>query len=194
MVRKVKLVYGFGVNDADYSVQPIINGKPVRCPFYSAWTDMLKRCYSSKCKTRYPTYIGCSVSAEWLLFSNFKLWMESQDWQGYALDKDLLFNGNKTYSPETCVFIDLITNNFTNANAATRGKWSLGVSFNKNHQRFQARCCNPFTRREEHLGYFDCQSKAHQAWRKRKHELALQLADLQTDKRAADALRSRYAP
>ena len=75
-----------------------------------------------------PTYKGCSVSEEWLRFSNFKRWMEKQDWDGKQLDKDILFEGNKVYSAETCVFVTSVVNSFTSDSGAKRGEWLIGVS------------------------------------------------------------------
>lgn len=187
-----KLVYGVGVNDADYIVNPKLNRKQVYCRFYRAWVDMLNRCYNPKCQAKHPTYIGCIVCDEWLTFSNFKAWMEKQDWHGKELDKDILFQDNKIYSPDTCVFITKATNLFTTSRQSNRGLYPIGVYFYKPLGKFKAQCCNPFANKKEALGYFDCQHEAHQAWKKRKHELALQLADLQTDRRVADALRARY--
>lgn len=109
-----KLVCGVGINDADYVFQKwetiIVNGKRKQkliweCDFYRTWKSMLARCYSIKTQERQPTYKGCSVSDEWLTFSVFKNWMEKQDWEDKQLDKDLLFEGNKVYSSETCVFV-----------------------------------------------------------------------------------------
>ena len=73
---------------------------------------MLQRCYSESHLVRQPTYKGCSVCEEWLTFSNFKSWMEQQDWEGKQLDKDLLVYKNKIYSPETCVFVSSVINSF----------------------------------------------------------------------------------
>lgn len=187
-----KLVCGVGVNDADYVVQQTVNGKRVWCPFYRVWAHMLERCYNKKFHARRLTYIGCSVCDEWLLFSNFKAWMQKQDWVGKQLDKDLLLKGNKVYSPENCVFVDLMTNSFTTDSSASRGEWPIGVCFNKPVGKFQSNIHNPFTKKQEHIGYFNCSDEAHLAWKKRKHELSCQIADLQTDRRVADALRARY--
>jgi len=194
MVNKManNLVYGVGVNDADYFTQQKINGKKYACPFYKKWLGMLERCYCPKYQAKYQTYIGCSVTDEWLTFSNFKGWMETQDWKGKQLDKDLLVKGNKIYSPETCVFVDRVTNSFTTDCLASRGEWPLGVSFNKSNSKLMAYCRNPFAKKLDHLGYFACQKQAHEAWRKRKHELSCKLANLQTDERVASALRVRY--
>lgn len=189
-----RLVFGVGVNDSHYSVKPIMNGRQVRCPFYSVWHSMLQRCYSEKYQEKQPSYKGCTVSSEWHSFINFQLWMAAQDWHGKQLDKDLLTLGNKVYSPDTCAFVDPMTNIFTADSAATRGEWPIGVTFHKHGGKFQAQCRNPFTNGSSYLGLFDCPNAAHEEWRKRKHELACQLADLQADDRVADALRLRYAP
>jgi len=188
-----KLVCGVGVNDANYFVNPTINGERVVCPFYSAWKHMLGRCYSAKFQAGCPTYTGCSVAPEWKSFMTFRSWMVERDWQGRQLDKDLLFPGNKVYSPQTCVFVSDGVNTFTIDSAATRGEWPIGVNWHKQKGKFAAMCSNPFTGKKEHLGYFTCPDAAHEAWRKRKHELALQFAEQQTDPRVAKALSSRYA-
>jgi len=196
-----KLVYGVGINDADYVVAKYetinVNGKRKRklvweCPFYRSWKSMLQRCYSPKLQEKYPTYKGCSVSEEWLRFSNFKRWMEKQDWEYKQLDKDLLFECNKVYSEETCVFVTSMVNSFTTDSGASRGEWLIGVNWSKREGKFRSQCHNPLTKKREHLGYFTCEIEAHQAWLKCKLELAHLLAAEQTDERVAKALIDRY--
>jgi len=196
MGRKKRLVQGVGINDANYVVttSEIVNGKLKQvweCPFYRSWKAMLRRC-SDKYKEDNPRYLGCSISEEWLTFSNYRKWMIRQDWENKQLDKNLLLPDNKIYSAETCVFVDSQINTFNN-NCTTSGEeHPVGFYWNKRQNKFHALCNNPFTKKSEHLGYFTCPNQAHEAWRKRKHELACQLADLQTDQRVAEALRIRY--
>lgn len=202
MVNNRRLVCGVGINDADYVVAihedlEKVNGKRKKrlvweCPYYRAWSSMLKRCYSSNFHKNNPAYKGCSVSEEWHLFSNFRAWMEEQDWRNKQLDKDLLVAGNKIYSPGTCVFIKRSVNVFLTDSRAARGEWPIGVSFYEPNQKYRAQCRNPFTNKVEHLGYFLRPEEAHQSWRLRKYELAKKLASLQTDDRVAEALISRY--
>jgi len=200
-MKAKKLVYGVGINDAEYVTQKWetieVNGKIKQrlvwyCPYYRVWRNMLKRCYSDKYQESQPTYRGCSVSEEWLRFSNFRAWMECQDWEGMQLDKDLLFSGNKVYSGETCVFVTRMVNTFTIDCRASRGEWLLGVCWHKRDGVFVSSCSNPFTKKQEHLGYFNCEVEAHQAWLNRKLELAHLLAAEQTDERVAKALIERY--
>ena len=197
--KRNKLVCGVGINDADYNVdvKKTINGKRVlvwRCPFYKCWKTMLERCYSENYYEKNPTYKDCKVCDEWLLFSNFKKWMEQQDWEGKQLDKDLLVVGNKVYSPETCVFVDCTVNNFIIDKSAYRGEFMIGVDLFKRDNKFRVRCSNPFTRKREWLGYFTNELDAHLAWKTKKHEFACQLADSEycNDSRLANALRTRY--
>lgn len=188
----IRLIYGVGLNDADYPVQPSVSGKQIMCPFYDKWKAMLQRCYSKKRQARHPAYVGCTVRPDWYVFSNFKKWMEQQDWRGKELDKDLLVPGNKVYCADACVFLDRMTNVFMTNSGAKRGEYPIGVYFSKRDEKFLAQCNNPFTGKKEHLGYYLNQHEAHCAWRKRKCELACQLADMQSDPRVAAALRTRY--
>lgn len=197
-----KSVYGVGVNDADYTVKKMetvgyVDGVRKQkqvwvCPYYRVWKDMLMRCYSSKFQERQPTYKGCSVSDEWLTFSVFKTWMECQDFEGMQLDKDLLFEGNKVYSDKTCVFVSRAVNSFTLDCGASKGEWLIGVYWHRRDGKFISQCSNPFTKKQENLGYFTCEQEAHEAWLTRKLELAYLLAAEQTDERIAKALIERY--
>ena len=196
-------MHGVGINDADYVTQKnetigYVNGKQKlkvvwMCPYHQTWKNMLRRCYSSKYQDKHPTYKGCSVSEEWLTFSVFKAWMMTQDWEDKQLDKDLLFESNKVYSPETCVFVTQTVNKFTIDRGASRGEFLIGVCWHKGANKFQAECSNPFTKKREYLGLFDCEQEAHESWLKRKLELAKELAAIQTDERVTEALINRYS-
>lgn len=197
-----RLVCGVGLNDAIDAISVTesvgyVDGKLKRrqlwvCPFYRAWVEMLRRCYSDSFQERQPTYLHCSVVDEWLVFSNFKSWMEKQDWEGKQLDKDILFPGSKIYSPDTCVFVSLVVNMFIVERGALRGEFPIGVCRNKTSQKFQASCSNPFTKKNEYLGSFTTPDAAHQTWLARKLELAILLAGQQADSRVATALIERY--
>lgn len=198
--KRNKLVEGVGVNDAEYTVceTVTINGKSKIvwiCPFYNTWKGMLMRCYSDKYQSKKPTYKGCSSCDDWLIFSNFKAWMEIQDWKGKQLDKDLLMEGNKVYSPDKCIFVPQTVNSFTNDQGNARGDYMLGVYWDKGTGKFRSMCNNPFNGKQESLGYFTNELQAHLTWKTRKHELACLLADSEycTDPRLAKALRTRYA-
>lgn len=185
--KKVKLVEGVGVNDADYPIKKTSGGLIIRCPYYTAWANMLKRCYNLKYQEGNPAYRGCSVCTEWLTFTNFKAWMETQNWEGNSLDKDLLLAGNKVYGPEACLFVSRQVNSFLAKSKASRGEYPIGVSFDKKVGRFLAQC-KSLGRGKEYLGTYETPQQAHEAWLSRKRELAKELAGQQSDHRISEAL------
>ena len=140
-----------------------------------------------------PSYIDTSVCSEWLYATAFKKWMEQQDWHGKCLDKDIVVPGNKLYSPETCAFVLPATNKFVTARDASRGDYPIGVTLFKRTGKYKAQCGNPFTGKQEHLGLFSTPEEAHEAWRKRKHELAQLVAATESDMLVVEALKRRYS-
>lgn len=195
-MKKNKLILGVGVNDSDYVLNKWIwiDGKlkvTWTCPFYLRWRNMLVRCYCPKFQNKRKSYSGCFVCNEWLTFSNFKQWMEQQDWEGKQLDKDLLVPGNKVYSPETCMFISNTLNVFLADSSASRGHWPLGVYWKKETNKFVAQVT--VNNKQKHLGVFDTSEEAHEAWRQAKYEMAVKLAAEQPDDRVSKALLARYS-
>ncbi len=160
-------VLGIGTNDADYSV--VVHGMAGEtthvCPFYSKWRHMLNRCYNPKEHEKRPSYKGCIVCEEWFLFSNFKSWMEQQDWEGKQLDKDLC-GGSGVYSPSTCVFISAQLNSFLTESNKSRGEFPLGVYYHKRSKKYRAQISLGNTRK--YLGDFNTPMEAHKAWQKAK--------------------------
>lgn len=197
-----KLVCGVGINDVNYKVVrkfTVIGatGQTIKtswtCPFYRAWTNMINRCYNERALALQPSYRGCTVCEEWLLFSNFKKWMETQDWEGKQLDKDLLIRGNKIYSPDTCLFLASRINYFIKETNKSRGMFKIGVSWHKWAGKFTAAasCCGKDSSKK-YLGYFDTEQEAHKAWLTAKLEQARILSAEQSDPRIAKALKERY--
>lgn len=191
MISGIRLIYGVGINDVKRNITYTLGNKRVGCPIYRYWHHMLERCYSEKWLAKYPAYVGCSVSDEWLKFSSFEKWVLTQDWKDKQLDKDFLSKGKKLYSPETCIFIDQSLNKFLTDRAALRGSYPLGVTLELSGL-FKVRCWNPFTGKREYLGLFKDPQEGHLVWKAKKHEHALAYAEQQTDPRVAEALRTRY--
>lgn len=192
-----KLICGVAVNDAGYKVYrwEMRNGKvrvTWRCPFYQTWSRMIRRCYGKSFQKRCPSYIGCSVCDDWLSFSNFRRWMDTQDWEGKHLDKDLMKEGNRVYSPESCAFISPKLNNFLVNGLSRRGEFPIGVSLQKSTGKYVAHCKNPFEGKGESLGVYETPAEAHQAWRERKYHLACQYAEEISDDRIAISLIKRF--
>ncbi len=179
-IRRTKsLINGVGINDATESITKsvFVNGKYKlvwRCPYYEKWKSMLDRCYFQKGVTRHKAYVDCYVCDEWLTFSNFKSWMETQDWEGKQLDKDLLLLGNKVYSPETCCFIYADLN--VSIAKTKAGKYPTGVYYCYNVNRpplkkpYYARLGNINSSNFKNLGMFFSPEEGHRAWQKAKIE------------------------
>lgn len=158
--EKTKLIHGIGFNDADYAVVEYdINRNIIwRCPFYTVWYSMIRRCYSGKQRC----YEDCSVIKEWHYFLNFKKWMIKQKWYGNVLDKDILIIGNKIYSPDTCIFVMQDINKLFNLQNRKRGKYAIGVSASGNTGKFRASI--RIYGKNKHLGVFDTEQKAKESY------------------------------
>lgn len=123
-------------------------------PEYMLWKRMIARCYDEKFHKRQPTYKDCEVCQEWHNFQNFAEWLSKQEFyqEGYELDKDLIKKGNKIYCPEYCRFVPKKINVILNSCHSSRGIYPIGVTFNKNENKFTAVLrvdgC------KKHLGYF----------------------------------------
>lgn len=190
MARR-KLIHGWGVNDADYVTKKVVDGKEVSCPYYMTWRGMVTRCFSDAFKIKNPTYTNCTVQGSWKYFSNFKAWMEKQDWEGNELDKDLLLDGNKHYSEETCLFVSHNVNSFLLDGKMSRGRYPIGVSWHEGAGKFLAQVRS--SNKNIYLGLFDCVDDASEAYTSAKREIAMGLADSQSDSRIRDALIKRYS-
>lgn len=171
MRKKTKLVFGVGVNDADYSISG--------CLFYKRWAGMLKRCYSSDQNKYYSTYIDCFVCDEWLVFSNFKSWMENQDWKGKELDKDLLHIGNKVYSPDKCVFIPHSINTLFNHKRKKKSDLPIGAVLIRSNGKYAATLF--IDGKPKYLGCFEDPELASEAYKKEKIKRALELAESESE-------------
>lgn len=162
-MKKKRPYYGVGILDADYPVA----GKSGKCPYYYRWMNLLSRCYSPAYLKTHPSYVGCHICDEWLRFSNFKNWMQKQDWEGKQLDKDILGDG-KLYSPDTCVFVSSALNKFMLSREAGRGSCLLGVSKESGSYVTYIRKNG----KSVYLGFSHDELTAHKLWQKEKSEIA----------------------
>lgn len=195
-MEKKKMVFGVGINDVNYKVVQTKYTDKIQkvlwiCPFYVKWRDMLRRCYDKSYIKRNPTYNLCYVCDEWLVLSNFRKWMEARDWEGKQLDKDILIEDNKVYSPETCVFVDKKVNMFLTDRKTSRGEYPTGVYWSTQNKKFISQCSQG-SGRQKYLGSFNTPEEAYQAWREEKLRQAENLAAEQTDELVAKALINRY--
>ena len=162
--RAKKKIYGVGINDSHLPIKK--DGRHIAS--YSFWKHMLERCYSSKWHKKYSSYIGCSVCEEWKMFSCFDAWFNEHYKEGYDLDKDILVQGNKVYSPTTCCFVPHRINALLVNCSLARGRYKVGVYWKKRVQKFAAQMHQNGKQRT--LGYFNSEDDAHNAYREAKYE------------------------
>ena len=162
------------------------NGQTIKS--YSVWTSMLMRCYSGEYQKKEPTYKDCSVCKEWHNYSNFKEWFDNNYYeienQTMNLDKDILHKGNKTYSPETCVFVPQDINTLFTKSDKARGKYPIGVYKPNDSNKFTARCniFNNGKSKLKNLGYYNTIEDAFEVYKKFKEANIKQIADEYKDK------------
>lgn len=164
--NKRKLIYGVGINDCE---KVSIDGKNIKS--YVVWTSLIKRCYNTAFKEKYKTYENVFVCDEWLYFSNFKKWFdENYRWdlveKGIAveLDKDLLSNNCKIYSPETCIFLPHKINIFLTNNRTKNTSGYIGVHKRKNSEKYEVQIREFGTSRQKYLGLFKNIEEANEAY------------------------------
>ena len=179
MPARKSLIHGVGVNDWHESTA---EGSEAR-PFYNKWRDMLDRCYSGS----HAAYEGVTVCEEWHLFSNFKRWMDSQPWKGKELDKDILFKGNRVYSPSTCVFVPRIINlQFRKTrNSSKQNELPAGVYLYPYDGKVVKYKVNGIG---EHLGYVRDPMEGHKIWQRNKIERLKGLLGISGDSRVDDRI------
>lgn len=148
---------------------------------YKTWHAMLARCYDplSKC---YASYGGAGVYVcdRWLIFENYLndlpniLGYDEKAYKEHkiVLDKDMKYigNGNKCYSPETCVFIkqsdnfqEMLTrrkrktsSRYVGVTKLHDGKWQVTLSFHS---------------KNIYVGRYSTEKEARQAYLKKKQEI-----------------------
>ena len=166
-------ICGVGINDADYSI--------TYCPYYKKWRSIIQKCYGYNTKKN-KGYVVCD---EWIIFSNFKKWMEVQDWENKQLDKNILSPNNKIYSPEYCIFVDFKTANLINLGKKKKYNFPIGISYNKKDGRYQCSCN---TSEKTNFGYYKTAIEAHKYWQLSKSKYILEVADKQNDVKVKNAL------
>lgn len=162
-----KLILGVATNSGG-KYKSTIDSKVTKA--HATWKNMLRRAYCPKYHTSQPTYLGCSVSEEWLEYQNFAEWFEAHDYsnRGYQLDKDLLIPGNKIYAPDRCVFVPRQLNNLLNGNSAARGQYKQGVSFNKRRNKFVVQIA--VNGEQMYLGGFETELEAYNVYKEAKEQ------------------------
>lgn len=131
---------------------------------YKAWKSMLTRCYCEKYASRNNNYSDVTVCEEWHNFQNFAEWYTNHEFygRGYHLDKDLIVEGNKAYSPETCCLVPQEINSILCDRGSDRGALPIGVSFDKVRRKYGSKIS--MNGDIVFLGRYETPEEAHKAY------------------------------
>lgn len=176
------MIKGFSVNS-----KVLKNG--VKTKDYEHWYNMAYRTSTPKEWDKYPRYKDCRVCDEWHSFENFKQWFDENyyevDGESMCLDKDILVKGNKIYSPETCCFVPNTINVLFTKNNAKRGKYPIGVCYDKESNKFMAQLSYQENRhskkKRKKLGRFATPEQAFDKYKQAKEEYIKIVADRYKD-------------
>lgn len=158
---------------------------------YQCWKNMIKRCYGNDNDKTSPTYVDCTVCDEWRNYQNFAEWCiynEPSSNHDFFIDKDLKKLGNKVYSPDNCLFVSRLVNNFLTDRRARRGKYKIGASFCNRERKIIGNCRNPITGKQVYLGRFSNDDDANRAWVLAKSKFAIELSMMEENKDVAQYL------
>lgn len=134
---------------------------------------MLNRAYSKKYTIKYPTYKNVTVCDEWHNFQTFAKWFyeESNYQDGWHLDKDLLSEDCKVYSPKTAIFMPKELNLFLATNMSN-SVLPTGVIKSTTADKFIANTKDAVSGKSIYIGTFKTKEEAIEAYSKARAEQA----------------------
>ncbi len=168
-------VYGHGYLGVDKNgnvpkTSEFKDGKTIHTWEYSKWNRMLERCFDDKTKEKHPTYKEATCCDRWLCFSYFledlEILKQEYNWdenEKLNLDKDILHKSNKIYSLESCILVPQWINKLFTKCDASRGKYPIGVSYDKRKKKYEAYCS--INGKKTSLGYFNTSEQAFNAYK-----------------------------
>ena len=155
-------------------------------PIYKIWRNMLSRCYRKDYVETNPSHKAGTVCKDWLIYSNFKSWVEAQGWKkGWQIDKEIICKDNLIFNPDMCVMVPIGISNLLMDSKAIRGKCSLGVEYRKDGK-FVAKLKINGTKK--FLGVFKNEADAYEAYIKAKSDYIIKMANSLKDIRIREGL------
>lgn len=132
---------------------------------YKKYATMMCRGYCEKFKRRNPSYANSSVHPDWHNFQNFAEWINASPFKdlGYILDKDILVEGNKIYSPETCCLVPHEINSLFYKDVGSGGRFSKGVYYEKDRRKYVAKLKT--SEKCHYLGRYETENEAFLAYK-----------------------------
>ena len=170
------LICGVAVNDIY-----LAESKHEHAELYNVWKSMIERCYKPPHK-RNSYYLQSTVCDEWLKLSGFRDFFDKNYIKGFHLDKDYRVPGNKIYSPSTCLFVPPEINSIIiNCGRDKHGKLR-GVNYSKKLRKYIANISDRYiSHRRIHIGTYETEEQAEQAYISKKREIIKCIADKYKD-------------
>lgn len=156
------------------------------CREYQAWSNILKRCYDEKHRYKNPSYSDVTCDPVWFYYENFYEWIHSQtnydalQNTNYGIDKDILYKGNRIYSPDKCTLVPQRVNNLLLKSDAIRGDCPIGVFYHKRNRKYIAACGGKLN--NVYLGSFNTAEDAFYTYKKYKENMIRRIAQEEFDK------------
>ena len=162
-----------------------IDKKGNRLKSYDVWRNMIARCYNPNIKN-YKNYgaMGVTVCEEWHCYANFKKWFNRHYYtlenERVELDKDILVEGNKIYSPKTCIFAPKRINDLFLDSGYKNKNRELPLGVSKKDNKYEVGIS--IKDKTKALGRFNTPEEASQCYQTARSKYILELAEEYKDK------------
>lgn len=171
---------------------------------YNCWIQMLRRCFDEDYKKVQPTYVNAKPCDDFMYYTFFYEYLLSREnycafknedirWE---IDKDIVGGkGNKLYSPETTSIVPTYINSlFTKGD---KHRFELGkeepIGVHYRYGKYRAICSDPFIGKNAHLGNYNTEIEAFNAYKEYKEMVIKKMAEQEynvghIDKRCYEAM------
>ena len=173
-------IYNTGyIGQGDYIIYK--NGRTTK--YYDDWHSLMQRGFDEEFKKKYPTYKDVTINQECYCLQDFGRWFDENyyeiEGEQMCLDKDILVKGNKEYRFDRMIYVPHRINCLFTKSDASRGDLPIGVSYDKEKDRYKASCSVIKNNRKtkKHLGYYNTPHEAFLAYKEFKEAYIKQVAD-----------------
>ena len=149
------------------------------------WKQMMDRCYNKNCNNyKYYGEKGVTVCKEWHNYDNFKKWYDEHIYElkdeTVHLDKDILIENNKIYSPETCIFVPNKINQIFKNYETKRRDLPIGVIYNEDSKKYIVRMS--INGKNKHIGSFKTKDEAYDCYLKKRRNTTIETIESYKDR------------
>ena len=177
---KIKCPYEPRFRGVGYIGEGKYNAEKQYMSHFRKWQSILERCCNFEYKEIHPAYKDCTIHDDWHNFQNFASWYDKNyyeiEGQKMHLDKDILIKGNKTYGPNTCVFVPQCMNSLFTKNDCRRGELPIGVNIDIKSNKYKSECRNN-KGVKIYLGLYNTPEEAFEAYKTYKEKLIKNIAE-----------------